>query len=133
MEVFLDFLSVNVEEIDKQHKMFLSILNSLYVVLKKDESEKEISNILKQLISYTNFHFATEERYFDKFNYSLAEEHKKQHNDLKLKVEEFKKRFDLEGAEILFDLIDFLEDWHVEHLSMHDKKYVECFNKNGLT
>jgi hemerythrin len=122
-----------VEEIDKQHKMFLSILNSLYVVLKKDESEKEISNILKQLISYTNFHFATEERYFDKFNYSLAEEHKKQHNDLKLKVEEFKKRFDLEGAEILFDLIDFLEDWHVEHLSMHDKKYVECFNKNGLT
>ncbi len=121
------------EEIDKQHKMFLSILNSLYVVLKKDESEKEISNILKQLISYTNFHFATEERYFDKFNYSLAEEHKKQHNDLKLKVEEFKKRFDLEGAEILFDLIDFLEDWHVEHLSMHDKKYVECFNKNGLT
>lgn len=125
-------LSVNVKEIDEQHETFLTILNSLYLVLKKDDSDQEISNTLKQLLSYTNFHFATEEKYFDKFNYEFSDEHKKAHQDLKIEVGKFQKRFEAEGSQILFDLLDFLENWVVGHLIGHDKKYVNCFNENGL-
>ncbi len=125
-------LSVGVKEIDEQHKIFLNILNELYVVLKKDNSDQEISSILKQLVSYTNFHFATEEKYLDKFNYEFSDEHKKEHQNLKIEVEKFQKRFDAEGLKILFDLLNFLKNWVVGHLIGHDKKYVNCFNENGL-
>ena len=56
----------------------------------------ELGAILRQLTAYTTFHFATEEKYFDKFAYELAVEHKEQHRQLLAKVNEFNQRFDLE-------------------------------------
>jgi hemerythrin len=47
-------------------------------------------------------------------------------------VAEFNQRFKIEGGAIVKDLLDFLEDWLVDHLNGQDKKYTECFNKNGL-
>lgn len=125
-------MSVNVKEIDDQHQFFLSLLNSLYVVLHKDEAKKEIGVLLQQLKAYKEFHFATEEKYFAMFNYAGAEDHKKEHRNLSAKIDEFIKRFETEGEAVLFDLINFLEDWLVSHLSNQDKKYSQCFNDHGL-
>lgn len=125
-------LSVNVKEIDEQHKTFLGILNSLYELMMEPEASREIKDILRQLEAYTTFHFATEEKYFDKFNYEFAEEHKKEHRKLLVKMEEFNKRLDSEGSLVLSGLLDFLSDWLVGHLSNQDKKYTKCFNEHGL-
>jgi hemerythrin len=125
-------LSVNVEEIDKQHQAFLGILNSLYTVLNSSSANAEIRAILQQLKSYKEFHFATEEKYFAMFNYELAEQHKEEHRKLSAKIEEFIKRFEVEGDKVLIDLVDFLEDWLVDHLGNQDKKYSQCFNEHGL-
>jgi len=40
-----------------------------------------------QLVNYGNFHFATEEKYFDEFNYEDTEEHKKRHQEFRDKLE----------------------------------------------
>ena len=115
-------LSVGVKEIDEQHKIFLSILNDLCDISHKPHPTQEIASILKQLTAYASFHFATEERYFDKFNYEFSKEHKEEHKKLLAKVNEFNERFVSEGDAILSELLDFLEDWLVGHLSEQDQK-----------
>ena len=123
---------MNVKEIDHQHQTFLAILNSLYEVVYKAERKKELPNILRQLEAYASFHFATEEKYFDKFGYELAEEHKKKHSELLADVLKFKERYQKEGDEVMAELIGFLEDWLAGHLATEDKKYTQCFNSHGL-
>lgn len=125
-------LSVGVKEIDEQHQMFLGILNELCDILANARPIPEIADVLRQLTAYANFHFATEEKYFDKFHYELADEHKEEHKKLLARVMEFNKRFETEGETILPELLDFLEDWLVDHLSEQDKKYVKCFSEHGL-
>lgn len=127
-----DDLSVNVKEIDEQHKAFLGILNNLYKIMMEPESASGVKDILRQLEAYADFHFATEEKYFDKFNYELAAEHKEEHRKLIAKVKEFLKRVDVEGDRVVLELLDFLGDWLVGHLSEQDKKYIKCFNEHGL-
>jgi len=127
-----DDFSVNVKEIDDQHKKFLGMLNSLYIILHKAEYGSELKEILQELKAYKEFHFATEEKYFAMFNYELTEEHKEEHQKLSLKVEEFISRFNNGDEDILFDLLNFLEDWLVIHLNNQDKKYTKCFNDHGL-
>jgi len=125
-------LSVGVKEIDEQHQEFVKILNSLYEVMLEDEPAPELASILKQLTAYATFHFATEEKYFDKFKYALSDEHKNEHKKLLDQIGVFNKRFETEGENVLSELLSFLEDWLVDHLSVQDHKYTECFNKNGL-
>lgn len=126
-------LSVGVKEIDDQHQVFLKILNSLYEVVVHADSAPELASILNQLNAYAAFHFATEEKYFDKFNYEFTAEHKKEHQKLLAQVENFNKKFKSDGVGVLPELLNFLEDWLVDHLSAQDNKYKECFKKNGLS
>jgi len=127
-----DTHSVGVKEIDEQHQHFIRILNKLYESVSHATEQKELKAILDELVAYTDLHFQTEEKYFDKFNYENSTEHKTEHKKLREQVADFYKKYEEGNAEISVDLLDFLEDWLVEHLDGQDKKYTECFNKNGL-
>ena len=127
--------SVNVAEIDNQHKYFIEIMNELYDAMLAKNSNKKIQEIFKKLVWYAGVHFKTEEKYFDKFHYELANEHKKEHKKLSAKIKEFKILYK-EKAQDTFEttdkLIDFLENWLVDHLANQDKKYSKYFNENSL-
>jgi hemerythrin len=126
--------SVGVKLIDDQHKVFVGILNELYESSASDKVKESLTHIMDELVSYAGYHFATEEKYFDEFHYEGKEEHVGLHKNLAAKVYQFKKR--MEGGEnnqeIIWELVDFLEDWLVDHLNTADKKYTKCFNEHGL-
>ncbi|HOZ37031.1 MAG TPA: bacteriohemerythrin [bacterium] len=125
-------LSVNVKEIDAQHQVFLKILANVTELLCRPERVEELDDLMRQLESYMAYHFATEERYFDEFDYEFGEEHKAEHRELAARVAKYKSRYKAEGDSILPEVVDFLEDWLVEHLESQDKKYTQCFNSHGL-
>jgi len=127
-----DDLSVNVKEIDAQHQTFLKILVGITELLYQPERSDELDDLMHQLESYMSYHFATEERYFDEFEYELSEEHKAEHRDLAEQIFKYKTRYKSEGDSILPEVVDFLEDWLVDHLATQDKKYTKCFNEHGL-
>ena len=126
-----DDLSVHVKEIDDQHKTFIKILNDLYQSAVSMAPRSRIGQTINKTIDYAVMHFSTEEKYFDKFNYPLAAEHKEQHELLKQQAMVFKKRFE-SGEDLAFELLDFLEDWLVGHLATYDMKYSKFFNDHGL-
>jgi len=124
--------SMGVKEIDDQHKAFIETLNNLYSAVNSGKLKDELEKILVGLVNYASNHFATEEKYFDLYQYENAAEHKEEHRKLKAKVADFYEKLQKGEMDITLDLLDFLEDWLVDHLEKQDWKYKECFRKNGL-
>ena len=124
--------SVQIEEIDNQHKKLIGLINELFDSMQKGQSNKIIGRILNDLVDYTVFHFKNEETYFDRFNYEEAEEHKAKHKRLVDKVEKIKSDFESGKISVSTDLLKFLKRWLFEHILETDKKYVGCFQLNGV-
>ena len=130
--VWKDEYSVKVKEIDDQHKKLVNIINKLHGSMVDNKTKDELSNILKELLDYGVIHFDTEEKYFSMFNYEDSENHIKEHDLFKAKATELYEKCGNNEMEISFELIDFLEDWLLDHLVNVDQKYVECFQRNNL-
>jgi hemerythrin len=124
--------SVGVLEIDNQHKIMFAILNGLVDLVGTTPTKEKIRGVIGQLLEYKKFHFKTEEEYFKQFNYERTEEHIAAHNTFNLKLEEFQAHDGEDALALAFDVIDYLEDWFVEHLLTADQGYVECFKAHGL-
>lgn len=125
-----DKLSVNIKIIDNQHKHFISLINIVYEVL-ESKNTKKLPDVIKDLTSYADHHFKTEEEYFDKFHYPDADLHKAAHNKLRAKVDSFTNR---QGDPIAigFELLYFLERWLLIHFKGTDKKFAEFLKQNGV-
>lgn len=125
--------SVGVKEIDLQHQRMFSIINDLYDAMVVFKAHEGIDQVIEKLVEYADFHFKTEEKYFDNFNYEEKESHKAIHQAY---VDEVKKLMEKRkggvGVELSYDIFDFLQKWWVGHINFEDKKYTECFNSHGL-
>lgn len=124
--------SMGIKEIDDQHQYFVSIINSLLDAINERRVAGELNTIINKLYDYAVFHFKTEEKYFDFFNYEGATEHKLEHIKPLGRVQEFKDEKKEDPWALAFRLADFLEDWLIDHLANMDKKYVACFHEHGL-
>jgi hemerythrin len=128
-----DTYSVGVAEIDAQHRQYFAILNDLYEAVYGMKPKDVLSRIFDELIEYARVHFATEETYFDRFGYEGTAEHTAEHRKFLEKVTDMRTRYSQDRFELTRNLVEFMEDWLVEHLSTMDKKYVQCFHDHGLT
>lgn len=125
-------LSVNVGEIDKQHQKLVQLINQMHSAMREGKGEEIIGDIINKLIKYTLNHFKTEEKYFDKFNYPDSDAHKHEHQDFVKRVNEFKSGYEKGRLGLSIRILNFLSNWLRNHINGSDKKYTECFNKNGL-
>jgi hemerythrin len=125
-------LAFNIKIIDEQHKMFVETLNKLFGVFKSPGIPAAFKEVLDELDHYSTVHFQTEEKYFDEFDFSGKEEHKQAHREFRDKIEAIKNDLKQNKMGASVELVDYLEDWLIEHLSGKDKKYIECFKSHGL-
>lgn len=128
-----DSLSVKVTEIDQQHKKLIALINELNEAMKQGKGMELLGKIVTNLISYTETHFQTEEKYFAKFGYPDAEAHKQEHADFVQKVKDFKAGFEKKKLSLTIQIMSFLSDWLRNHIMGTDKKYSRFFNDQGLT
>jgi len=75
-----DTFSVSVDEIDNQHKKLFGIINELHDSVVERNSKRVIGGLLKELLDYTDYHFKSEEKLYELFNFSYKF-HKKIHED----------------------------------------------------
>lgn len=130
--VWNDSYSVGVREIDGQHKILVNMLNELYDAMQSGKSNDILGGIILKLVNYTKTHFATEERYFERFGYPETLAHKKEHEKFTQKVLAFKGDFDSGKTALTVGITSFLKDWLVSHIQVIDKKYGPFFNSKGL-
>lgn len=127
-----DEMSVRSKEIDQQHKQLVAILNELYQAFMNKEHTEKIGSIIGRLSDYTKYHFNTEEKYFNAFFYDDRENHFKEHQDFKDKVNEFTQKYHANSGALTYDIMNFLRSWLLNHIMKTDKKYMECFFNNGV-
>ena len=127
-----DEYSVNVTEIDDQHKKLFAMIDGYYQALANKEKTEALAELLDGLAQYAATHFSNEEKYFDQFGYEHSEAHKKAHADLVAKVSDIATRA-RQGVVVLnVELATFLKDWLNNHIKKSDTKYSQCFADNGL-
>lgn len=125
-------LSVNVEEIDLQHKGLIAMINELNDAMRTGKGKEVTGKTVNNLIKYTVTHFKTEEDLFAKFNYPDAEKHKKEHAAFVKKVLEFKDGLEKGKLTLTMEVMSFLSDWLTRHIMGTDKKYTEFLNDKGV-
>lgn len=115
-------LSVGYSEIDQQHQKLIEIINNLYSAMKVGKGKEASGKILKELVDYTSYHFGTEEKLMEEFNYPEKENHKQVHQALVAKVVDFQNKFLNGEIGVTVELFKFLNDWLVDHIIGTDKK-----------
>jgi hemerythrin len=130
--VWEDKYSVGVVEIDNQHKRMFAVINELLDAINTGTTADHLGNIIESLVKYKIFHFETEEKYFRDFNYEEAEAHTAKHHEFNQKLTTLKEKHPEYTVEFAFELVDFLEDWLIDHLMVVDQKYKKCFAEHGL-
>jgi hemerythrin len=125
-------LSVNVEEIDRQHQKLIVMINDLGDAMRQGKGKEVLGRIIQGMVSYTITHFSYEEKYFDRFGYPDATTHKKAHADFVKKVSDVKTKFDSGQQGLPIEILNFLSDWLGTHIKGTDKKYGPFFNEKGL-
>lgn len=127
-----DSLSVKVKQFDDQHKKLVDMVNQLFDAMKTGKGNQVMGDILKQLIAYTQTHFAAEERLMQQYGFPEYEAHKKEHNALVIQVVDLQKQFQEGKAVLTQNVMNFLRDWLARHIQGVDKKYGVYLNGKGV-
>ncbi|HJA93944.1 MAG TPA: hemerythrin family protein [Candidatus Eisenbergiella merdipullorum] len=127
------------DRIDQQHAKLLDytwraqeLFTDENMLFKSDDIRK----ILEGLEYYTLVHFTEEEEFMERLGYGEIEDHRKQHDDFRMRIRSFIERvpeLSLDTQDdMLGEIFDYLQGWWKSHITHEDRKYVEFERENGL-
>jgi len=125
-------LSVHIHKIDKQHQHFFSLVNLLEEAVLSNRGDKVFHHILQEMGEYAKYHFATEERLMELYEYSGLEAQRVAHEAFIVKIMEFNFHPDTTGDRPV-EILDFLTRWASDHIVSMDKKFGDFCEQSGLT
>jgi hemerythrin len=127
-----DKYSVNVREIDDQHKKLVGMLCTLNDSMRQGKGKEALSPILRDLIQYTKTHFAAEERIMKAHGYPDYATHKAKHDKMAQKVAEVYKDYQDGKTAMSLEVMSFLQNWVEKHIMGTDKLYGPFLNSKGV-
>mgnify|MGYP001171289384 CR=1 FL=1 len=113
-------LSVQVEEIDEDHRRLVGLFNILKHAVEEGDTADYIAAVLEELISCTVWHFRHEERLMLKFGFQGLPEHRQEHQELIESVRTLQQKFLQHDKPVSGEDIDFLEHWLTGHILTAD-------------
>ncbi len=121
-------MSLGVAPIDADHKVLVSLVNSLKDSVVNKAAVETHESVLAHLFDYTEYHFKREEAIMLACGYPETEPHFRVHEKLKDQVTDF-----LDGSSLSDDpdtpakLLNFLTDWLYTHIMVMDKSVEPWF------
>lgn len=131
-----DEYSCNIKEIDNQHKKLFEIGGRIYYAASVNDGYDhydEISDVIKELLDYTVYHFKYEEDLFSRYQYPDLETHKIEHDFFVKKIRKIAGK-DLEKGQYdtVLEMVDFVAGWIAGHILKSDFAYRGFFNEKGI-
>lgn len=126
-------LSVQVKEIDEQHKKLVGMINTLFDSMKSETDDTVLLSIVDEMVKYAVEHFNTEERYMEKMGYPEFERHKSEHQDFVEKATQVENDLKYGKTVLSMDILNFLSSWLVTHINGTDKKMGVFLSENGAS
>lgn len=138
MFLWKESYSVNISDIDNQHKELFKIANRLSDCLKEydviTDQYDEVKQIFNELTNYTIYHFQFEEELMINNGYENIAVHKAQHDTFinKIKSLEFNEDIYIKQKRSMLEALSFLLDWISNHILITDMKYKSFLNGKGI-
>lgn len=127
-----DELSVNIQEIDIQHRQLVDLLADLEATLDKGADREMMTRVIRELNDYVREHFTAEERWMARFNYPDIDKHAAQHEWFVDKLLRLELDYLGEKSDVTRELVEFLMRWFLEHVSGSDQQYAAYFRERGV-
>jgi hemerythrin len=124
--------SMGISIIDEEHKEFIDIINKAIATMEHNDNPKELKEVLYGITMYAMIHFSTEETYMMEFNYPEYQTHRNEHIDFSEKTLAYCNRVADGDSHFTNEILESLKQWLVKHIQVTDKKYIDCFRRNGL-
>jgi hemerythrin len=120
-------LSVGVDSIDDQHKMWFKKAEALFEAGKNNKAKEYIGELLDFLEDYTKKHFSDEEKYMLSIHYPKYQEQKNAHTTFINELAKLRNNYNSSGGDILVILNanQMILDWLTKHISNMDKRIGE--------
>jgi len=120
---------VGIDVIDGQHRHLLELINRLQQELDAGNDLEPLVESLRELVRYTEHHFATEERLMDEVGAS-AERHRGEHQRLLESLMRFTAKLD---SDTVSESSHFLQDWLFRHIDEVDRPFGALLRSRGQT
>ncbi len=124
--------SLDVPEIDEDHKKLIDIINKAVLSKEHDDNPAELKEVLNEMRKYAQTHFGKEELYMIRFKYPEYQYHKEEHFNFITKIDAYENGLINADHGIASEILAYLSEWLINHIMKTDKKLVDCFRKNGL-
>jgi len=118
-----EYLSVGVEEIDRQHMQLFDKYNTFITAYYEGQANEEVIQLLGFLEEYVAIHFADEESLQQRIGFPDLEKHREQHRVLTRKVAGLKERIANKGPDphLITEAGLMMTGWLIEHISVMDR------------
>jgi hemerythrin-like metal-binding protein len=124
-------LQLGYADIDAQHERLVELVNQLDDAMRAGHGRDVVGGVLNELIRYTVYHFAFEEKLMDQYGVGSAAVHKAEHKKLVADVGAFKSKFDSGSAVVTTELMTFLRNWLSGHILKTDKTLARELSAKG--
>ncbi|PIE83734.1 MAG: hemerythrin [Candidatus Contendobacter odensis] len=122
-----EFYSLNMPDIDEQHKKLFELVNQLWDAIACKRSPEIQLKAIEELELYTDYHFRLEEDFMREIGYPEFDAHYAMHQQFIKKIADSRKEMISEGN-LPIDLLSFFNNWLANHILIEDKKYVRFFS-----
>ena len=107
--------------VDNQHKYLVRLINELYHLHASKNKTQKMHQIFLDLHNYTVNHFNMEEMMMQQFRFENYLNHKAEHTQFLLALNEFKTNYLAGQTGINLEMLHFLKDWLLKHIVVTDK------------
>lgn len=118
-----DVFTVNIAEMDEEHKKFVELINEFHKALSESKIQEKLTSLLDGLVIYAETHFASEERLLERFKCEQLEKQKQEHAVFMATMIELRKQYAQGHMVSAIDIMNFLKSWLIDHIMYQDKKY----------
>jgi hemerythrin len=125
MYEFKEEFRTGIDSIDNEHKKLFEIADRAYETLMDEfipDKYDYIIEILNELKNYAATHFKHEEDYMMSIHYRKLISQKAMHNEFIEKINDYDlEQLDENQKDSILEILDFLNDWLVNHILKSDK------------
>ena len=117
--------SVGIDDIDKQHQKWISIVNELHDSIMETRGISTLKELVKEMEEYTDFHFSAEEEMLQKAGWPELDRHKRIHFSFKQQIAQLKR--DIYSGELVLrsQVMSVIKNWLIDHILKEDQGYSE--------
>ena len=123
-------LSVGVERIDNQHKIWFEKANDLFEAGKQQRAKEYINQMIDFLDEYTKEHFRDEEAYMEEIRYPEIDAQRRAHTSFVNSLTKLKEDYNGTGGNlrVILNANKMVIDWLTNHIRIMDNKIGDYVN-----